>query len=216
MKQKLETPDVVKSLEMLGEGASPITAAKAGGYKTVAGMNSAIRTYERKNPPHEKGENVSGGGAVILPNPFSPKKEKPVTEAVKPSEQVETKRYTDPIPYTVTPPKKSKPEAAAEAMTAMVDSSDENDDSFEPDNLPMSKSTQQEILEAGEPLQTLETTNFRISHHRQVKSLRISVRRKAGRYMQFDARDARELYAALGFMIDRYNLDKDDEFEQKE
>jgi len=61
MKQKMETPDVLKSLEMLGDGASPITAAKAGGYKTVAGMNSAIRAYERKNPPRENGENVSGG-----------------------------------------------------------------------------------------------------------------------------------------------------------
>ncbi len=215
MKQKMETPDVLKSIEMLGDGASPITAAKAGGYKTVAGMNSAIRAYERKNPPREKGENVSGG-SVILPNPFSPKKEKPVTEAVKPSEQTETKRYTDPIPYTVTPPKKSEPEAAAEAMTAMVDGNSEIDDSIIPDSLLMSKAAQQEILEAGEPLRTLETSNFRISHHRQMGSLRISVRRKAGRYMQFDARDARELYAALGFMIDRYKLDKDDEFEQKE
>lgn len=210
MKQKMETPDVLKSLEMLGDGASPITAAKAGGYKTVAGMNSAIRAYERKNLPREKGENVSGGGSVILPNPFSPKKEKPVTEAVKPSEQTETKRYTDPIPYTVTPPKKVEPEAAAEAMTAM------EDDPFAPDRLLIRKSTQQEIIEADEPLRTLETSNFRLSHRRQSRSLRISVRRKGGRYMQFDARDARELYAALGFMIDRYNLDKDDEFEQKE
>jgi len=137
------------------------------------------------------------GGSVILPNPFSPKKEKPVTEAVKPSEQTEIKTLH-------------------EVMSDMMNDNCEIDYPIAPDNLPMNKDTQQEILEAGEPLRTLETSNFRVSYHKQLGSLRISVRRKAGRYMQFDANDARELYAALGFMIDRYKLDKDDEFEQKE
>ena len=216
MKQKIETPSVLDSLKLLGDGASPITAAKAGGYKTVAGMRSAIRAYERSQPPREKGQSEQKQCSSVIPGLPTPKKEKPVTEAVRPSEQMEAKRYTGPAPRAVVPLKKSEPDDAAEAMTAMVDSNPENDDPIAPDNLPMNKDTQQEILEAGEPLRTLETSNFRVSYHKQLGSLRISVRRKAGRYTQFDARNARELYAALGFMINRYNLDKDDEFEQEE
>ncbi|MBQ8618504.1 MAG: hypothetical protein IJ418_13490 [Clostridia bacterium] len=88
MKMRLENPDVETSLKMLDQGQSAVTAAKAGGYKTVSGMRSAIRAYERKkqlaqNPeadtqkseapapvethPSEMDKNRSGGGFCDFP-----------------------------------------------------------------------------------------------------------------------------------------------------
>ena len=219
MKMRLENPDVETSLKMLEQGQSAVTAAKAGGYKTVSGMRSAIRAYERKkqlaqNPeadtqkseapapvethPSEMDKNRSGGGSVIFPNPFSnPEKNKYLEEATKKAVQ------------------KARTEVA-EFFQTKAESEIPQDKLGRAEEPEKNSRTEQEILEAGEPLRTLETTNFRLSHRRQSNSLRITVRRKAGRYMQFDASDARELYAALGFMIDRYNLDKDDDFDQEE
>lgn len=235
MKMRLETPDVVTSMKMLDQGQSAVTAAKAGGYKTVSGMRSAIRAYERKNQlaqnpeteaqkseaagpvepyPSEMDKNRSGGGSVIFHNPFSPKQEKPVHGAARAFEDKGKKN--------------EHIEAAARKMAQTVegelkkiikrgeDAESQQTGIEKAEEPPKGSVAEQEILEAGAPLRTLETSNFRVSYHKQLGSLRISVRRKAGRYMQFNASDARELYAALGFMVNRYNLDKDDDFDKEE